>query len=257
MSRASAPAKKVNQLIGRLAKLAAAPALDEFSLQRVARDANALMKSDPAGAHTVLGGVAALGGDRDETRRRHRTALQIKGSFATFYNYFVSLSLLDEHEEALQVANRALEKYPDNLELLNSAIKAALESANFETARNLSHRWDALAPDRPNSRSGMSRLLADAVLAGTFKEESVREVLRVLSQTQRTENVRSSNPKFRLHHVEESFFYERMIHATPTAAAALNERFADQIADRTDLMADPGLQFVAAFTADTSNGRHS
>lgn len=257
MSRASAPAKKANELIERLAQLATAPALDEFSLQRVARDANALMKSDPAGAHTVLGGVAALRGDRDETRKRHRAALKIDSDFATYFNYLVSLSLLDEYEEALQVAMGALKKYPDNLNLLDSAIRAALESANFEIARDLSDRWDALAPDRPNSLSGLSRQLADAVVAGTFKEKSVREVLRILTETQRSENARTSNSKFRLHHVEEAFFYERMIHATPAAAAALNEQFADQIAERPDLMADPGLRFVAAFTADTSNGRHS
>ena len=257
MSRASAPAKKVNQLIGRLAKLAAAPALDEFSLQRVARDANALMKSDPAGAHTVLGGVAALRGDGDETRKRHRTALKIESDFTTYFNYLVSLSLLDEYEEALQVAIGALEKYPDNLNLLDSAIRAALESANFEFARDLSHRWDDLALDRPNALSGLARELADAVVAGMFKEEGVREVLHILTETQRSDKARTSNSKFSSHYGEESFFYERMIHATPTAAAALNEQFADQIAERPDLMADPGLQFVAAFTADTSNGRHS
>ena len=257
MSRASAPAQKVNQLIERLDQLATAPALDEFSLQRIARDAKALMKSDPAGAHTVLGSVAALRGDRDETRHRYRTALEIESDFTNYFNYLASLSLLDEYEEVLQVAIGALKKYPDNLDLLNSAIRAAVESANFEIARDISDRWDALAPDRPNSLSGTSRQLADAVAAGTFKEESVREVLGILSQTQRSENVRSSVSKFRLHHVEESFFYERMIHATPATAAALNEQFADQIADRTDLMTDPGLQFVAAFTADTSNGRHS
>lgn len=257
MPRTPAPAPKANELIERLAQLADTPALDEFSLQRIARDANALMKSDPAGAHTVLGGVAALRGDGEETRKRHRAALKIKSDFANFFNYLVSLSMLDEYEEALQVAIGALKKHPDNLNLLNSAINSALDSANFQIARDLSHRWDALAPDRPNSSSGLARQLADAVRAGMFNEEAVREVLRILTETQRSESARTSNSKFRSDHAEKSFFYERMIRATPTTAAALNERFADQIVERSDLMADPGLRFVAAFTADTSNGRHS
>ena len=257
MSRNPAPTKKVNRLIERLAQLADAPEIDQFSLQRIARDANALMKSDPAGAYTVLGGVAALRGERDETRRRHRTALKIESDFAYLFNYLVSLSMLDEHEEALQVAIGALEKYPDHLKLLNSAIKAAAESANFETARDLSHKWDALAPDRPNSLSGLVRQLAEAVADGMFSERGVREVLRIVAETQRSENVRTSNFRLSSHYAEGSFFYERMIHAAPASAAALNERLADQVAERPDLMADPGLRFVVAFTADTSNGRHA
>ena len=257
MPRTPAPAPKANELIERLAQLATAPALDEFSLQRIDRDANALMKSDPAGAHTVLGGVAALRGDRAETRKRYRTALQIESAFATLFNHSYSLSLLDEHEEALKVAVEALKAYPDDLTLLNRAIKAALESANFEIARDLSSRWDAVSPDRSNPLSGLARQLADAVAGGMFSEKGVREVLCLLTETQRSENVRTSNSRFNSQYGEESFFYERMIRTTPKSAAALNERFADLVVERSDLMADPGLKFVGAFIADTSNGSYA
>ena len=257
MPRRPAPAPKANELIERLAQLADTPALDEFSLQRIARDANALMKSDPAGAHTVLGGVAALRGDGEETRKRHRTALGIDESLELLFNYSVSLSHLDENEEALNVAIGALKKYPDNLQLLDRAINVALDSANFLIARDLSSRWDALSPDRPNPLSGLVQQLADAVATGLFREEGIREVLRILAATQRTENVRTSNSRISSHNAKESFFYQRAVYAAPTLTAALNERLADQIVERSDLMADPGLRFVAAFTPDTSNGRYA
>ena len=257
MSHAPAPAEKVNQLIERLRQLAAAPALDEFSLQRIARDANSLMKSDPADAHTVLGGVAALRGDGDETRHRYRTALGIEKTLVTLFNYSFSLSILDEHEEALNVAADALQAYPDDLNLLNRAIKAALESAHFMTARDLSNRWDALSPNRPNALSGQARQLADAVAAGLFTEEGVREVLRIFAATQRTEKVRTSNFVISSHNAKESFFYERAVHAAPTLTSVLNERLADRITERVDLMNDPGLRFVVAFIADTSNGSYT
>ena len=178
-------------------------------------------------------------------------------SHASLFSYTVSLSLLDEHEQALDVAVEALKAYPDDLDLLNSAIKVALGSANFVVAQDLSCRWDALSPDRPNPLSGLVQQLADVVAAGLFREEAVREVLRILAVTQRTENVRTANFVFSVHDAKESIFYQRAVYAAPTLTAALNERLADRIAERPDLMADPGLRFVAAFTADTSNGRHS
>ena len=249
MPRTSAPAKKVNALIEHLAGLAEAPTPDEFSLQRIARDANALMKSDRAGAHTVLGGVAALQGDVDETRRHYRTALNIDNSITHLFNYSVSLSLLEEHDEALEVAVVALKAYPDDLNLLNGAMKVALESANFGFARDLSNRWDVLSPNHPNLLSRPARQLARAVETDMFTEQGVRGVLRIVAATQRSENVRTSNIGFSSYNTAESFLYQRSIPATPTLAAALNERLSDQIAERPDLLADPGLRFVAVFTA--------
>ena len=254
VSRKPAPAKKANELIGRLADLSKASALDEVSLQRIVQEAKALMQSDRAGAHTILGVVAALRDDADETRHHFRTALKMKKSFVALFNYSVSLATLEEHGEALKVIVNALKAYPDDLTLLERGIGAALESANFLTARDLSDRLDALAPDRPNRWSSPVRPLAAAIEAGTFGEQGVREILGILAATQRSENVRTASVSFSLCDHAESFLYQRTVYADPTTAATLNERLADRIADQPDLLADPGLKFVAVFTGVTSVG---
>ena len=257
VSPTPAPAKKANELIGRLTDLSKAPALDEVSLRRLVQEAKALMQSDPAGAHTILGIAAALRDDTDETRHHFRAALKVKKSFVALFNYSVSLATLEEHGEALKVIVNALKAYPDDLTLLERGIGAALESANFLTARVLSDRWDALAPDRPNRLSSPVRQLAAAIEAGAFGEQGVREILGILAATQRSENVRTASVSFSLCDHAGSFLYQRTVYADPTTAATLNERLADRVADRPDLLADPGLKFVAMFTGVTPVGRNA
>ena len=146
--------------------------------------------------------------------------------------------------------------YPDEIESLNHAIHAALESGHFRRARDLCDRWDYLVPADPNPLSERARQLADAVDAGTFGEEGVRRVLGILADIQRSEHVRTSNTAIRLRcdNPAESYFYERVIAAPPTVASEMNERLADEVTARPDLMADPGLRFIAAFTGSLPDG---
>ena len=257
MPRSPAPATKANELIKRLAVVAGSPSVDNFEVQRIARDANALMRSDPAGAHTVLGGISALRGNPDDSRKHHRIALTLNNTVTARFNYSISLSVLEEHEEALEVARNAMDAYPDNVELLNHAIHTALASGDFTTARDLCDRWDHLVPDHPNFWSDSARQLADAVDAGKFGEQGVRDILRILATIQRSEHARTSNTAIRFHNPPDSFLYERIIHATPAVAAEMNERLADQVAGDPELMADPGLNFIAVFTGSMADGSNA
>ena len=257
MPRKLAPAKRANELIQRLVELSGGPALDEVSLSRIVRDAKTLMASDSVGARILLGGAAALRGDAEETRRQFRVALSTENTLVPLFNYSIALSLLEEQSEALEVTINALQKYPDDLHLLNHGIKIALESANFLSARDLSDRWDALAPDRPNRLSTVARQIAKAIDVEAFGEQGVRKIFRILAATQRGEGLRTESTSFSSYGDSDSFLYQRAIYAEPTLAASLNERLADQIAARSDLLADPGLKFVAVFTSVTPSGSHA
>ena len=91
-----------------------------------------------------------------------------------------------------------------------------------------------------------------------FGEAGVRAVLQVVSEIQHEERVRTSKVAFAADDESaESFLYERVVHAPPSVASALNERIADRITARSDLMADPGLRFVPAFTGVLADGRRT
>ncbi len=258
MPRNGQPASKAGTLVQRLAALADQAILDEFEMRRLEREAQALMRADPAGAHTLLGGLAALRGKGDDSRHHHRNALAIGDSFETRYNFCVSLSLLDEPEDAFEIASELVEKFRDHLEVLEQAIKLALECAHFRRASELCSRWETLAPDRPNSWSESTRHLSAAVDSGTFQEGSVREVLRVLNAVQRAEGVRTSSTRVMAVGADgHSFLYERSVRATPPTASAMNERFADRIVQQPDLLVDPGTKFVAAFVGTGPDARHA
>ena len=142
-----AAAPRVNGLIERLGTLSESAVITEFALERISRDARALMRADPAGANTVLGYVAALRGDLETSQRHHQTALRIDRDFTHQFNYSISLSHLEENDESLEVACDALRAYPDSLELISHAIATAIDAGNFTTARELCDQWDALSQE--------------------------------------------------------------------------------------------------------------
>lgn len=252
-----APATIASQLIERLAVVASTPALDNLEIQRITRDANTLMQSHPAVAHTVLGGIAALHGDAEESRSHHRVALTLDRSLVVRFNYSISLSLLEEHEEALEVVRDTLRDFPDDVRLLNHGIHNALDSGNFVTARAYCDRWDRLVPADPNPLSERARQLADAIDAGIFGEQGVRDVLKILADVQRREHVRTTNTAITPKDPPGSFLYERTILATPTVASNMNWRMVDQIVSSSELMADPGLKFTVAFVGSITNGGYT
>lgn len=256
MPNTPTPAPKVNGLIRRLASLSDSAVVSEFALARISQDARDLMRADPAGANTVLGGVAALRGDLETCRRHHQTALRIDRDFTHQLNYSISLSHLEENAESLKVAYDVLRDYPDSLELIDHAITAAVDAGSFTRARELCDRWDALSPQKANRMAARARQLAAAVDARWFSEQGVGQVLRTLSNVQRAEGFRTSNTVISSDDVG-SFLYDRFIHATPDQASGLNGRLADRIPDHPSLLADPGLRFVVVFTGKgSSDGRN-
>ena len=243
-----APAGKAGELLDRLIGIAARRDVDDLALERVAQEAQALMPSHAAGAHTVLGAVASVRGDIEGVRRHHGIALRLEDTPTMRYNYSVSLAHTDENQAAMDLAREALESSADDLKLIHHAIEAALESANFAAMLELCEQWDAVSPKEPSPHAAAARKLRQATTAGEFTEDAVREVLDTVTAVRRDEAVRKAGFVLRCpDDVDDSFYYERLVYATPTLAAEVNERLADRISQRTELFQDPGSRFVAAF----------
>lgn len=116
---------------------------------------------------------------------------------------------------------------------------------------NPAKRWATLlgVPTAPDVEQ-----LAAAADAGSFSEDGVRAVLRVVAEVQREAHVRTFKTRMRYIEPDDSFLYDRWVHASPSVAAALNERIADRITASPELMADPGLKFVPSFTGVAADG---
>ena len=245
----SAPVAKASRLIGQIESIALMDEEDDLALRRIEREARGLMDADPVGAHTVLGAVAALQGSGTGVRSHYRIALQHSGhSVDTCHNYSVSLMVLGEMNEAFEAAGEAFRRAPDDGRVLHHLISVAIGSARFREARDLCDRWNALFPESPSPYESPVSALADAIERGAFREKSVWEVLQIVHEIQSAANlVLLKAVVLTDDNDPDSFLYDICIPAPPSRAADLNEELADRLADRPELMADPGTKFVPMF----------
>ena len=244
-----APVAKASGLIEQIGSIALTDEEDDLTLRRIEREARGLMDVDLVGAHTVLGAVAALRGRVADVRSHYRIALQHSGrSVDTCHNYSVSLMGLGEMNEAFKVAGEAFRRAPDNGRVLHHLISVAIGSARFREARDLCDRWNALFPESPSPYEPPVKALAGAIERGAFREESVREVLHIAHEIQSAANVILRQTAVLADGNDpDSFLYDICIPASPTRTADLNEELADRLADRPELMADPGTKFAPMF----------
>ncbi len=244
---------KSDELLNRVERLGRAVVLDELELRRIAAEARKLMDVDAAGANAVLGTLAAVDGDLAETKRRYGIVLNLDRGVTSWFNYSMSLALLDEHEESFDVAQEGAAMYPDNLLLLRRAVDSGVESANFVAAEKFCQQWEKMVPDKPSRMRVRVAELAKAVREGLMTEGGARAMIEVLTAIQREEGIRSVSAE--VMGGEEGFLYDRTLRCTPQKASEMNWRVAGEVVERTDLSCDPGRTFSVAFigAADVGN----
>ena len=236
------PQKETDRLSERLALIASADTVDELALPRLERDARRLLGIDPPGARNVLGGLAALRGDVAAVRQHYEHAIALDNSFMNYYNYPVSLSIVEEKEDAFQIAGKAVEAAPDRPDVLDHAMKLALEAAHFTDAREYALRWRRLVPNEEPYAAEIVRALATAVETGELDADNAGQVLRIFHAIQREHRVWGLAFAIWQGPTEPNrFLYERQVRATPRTAANLNECFADHLAERDDGSKEMGL----------------
>ena len=175
MSRTATKARKANALIDTLEKLDRSEVLDDLALARLAREAQGLMKSDPAGAHMVLGGIAGIEGDVTRVCKHHEIALELSGrSSQTLTNYAAALINVGEMNEAFTTIMEAHERARGDPRVLKSAVGIAMQSAEFRRSHVLYQRWNMLRPQEPREDEELMKAACEAIDRGAFSEEAAR-----------------------------------------------------------------------------------
>ena len=191
MSQTSPSARSAQELTETLTTLGDAEELNEWALQKLSRDARALMKSDPVGAHIVLGGIAALRSNVAQVHHHNKIALQIsRNSLEALLNCSASLSRVGEANEAFEATLQAHERTPDDPHTLRVAITMAVQSGHFQKGRDLYRRWNELCPNQPMGDEANVNKAAEAIDRRAFSEEAAQKVIRLAHQVRRSANVR-------------------------------------------------------------------
>lgn len=254
----SAPMPKTSELADRVAQMGEDAVIDEFALRRIAADARKLMSTDAAGAHTVLGQVAALQWNVVELERHFRSAISLGDPVLTRLNYSTALFLVGEAEQSYKIAHEAWRKAPGSLPVLDELITSAIHFACFEEAQALCDHRSKLAPKQDLPIASVVTELANAVHQGAFSEEGAREALRAADSARRDARIRSDGVMI-VPSLDEpgSFLFEYRLIASPTVAGELNEELSLRWAESPKAMADPGLSLLPMFIGTVTNGSYT
>lgn len=132
------PISKAATLFNQFVELTAGGnVVDEFTIKRLESSAKAEMQHFPVVGHVLLGAVATYRFDRESSIKHHLAALKLEDSSFTNSNYSVSLLLLGEIQEAVNRAVVAMEKTPEDLSLLTTAINISVEAGSIDKLREL------------------------------------------------------------------------------------------------------------------------
>ena len=259
MGGTATKARKANALIVTLAKLHRNEVLDDLALARLAREAQGLMKSDPAGAHMVLGGIAGIEGDVTRVCKHHEIALKLSGrSSQTLTNYAAALINVGEMNEAFTTIMEAHDRARGDLRVLTSAIGIAVQSAEFRRSHVLYHRWNLLRPQEPREDEELMKAAGEAIDRGAFNEEAARKVVRLAHQVRVKVGARyAESALVSVYGEPDRFGLDMHVHTSPGEAADLNEAFADQVVADDELLTELRLNFVPMFMGTRIDGSDS
>ena len=246
---------KANDLVAQLSELTKSSVVQELPMRRLRNQAQSLMDSDPAGAHTVFGGVAALEWDLEGVRNHFRIALQHDAGAGTYYNYSIALSNVEATADAFDAAQSALRQAEDDKFLLRNAIEHAAKSAHFTLANDLCRRWTSLSPEESHPLSSVLVELEKAIERRVFDQESVQEVLGIMATVQRSEKARTQGWMIHKDYEDSSsFHYRNHIADSAENIARVNRRFIEELLDNDHLLEAPGLNFVILFIGVSPDG---
>ena len=216
--------------------------VDDLKVRRIEKEAEFLIRHDASGGHMVLGAAGAVRGNLEATHHHFRVALQHARNPLPMYNYSIALGYLEDNQAALAMAEQVVEQDPGNKEWIDHAIACAMESANFERARELCDQWGKLNPDEEHHlRDHVSRV-TEATKGGRLDHDYIRALMETADTVQRDSRVFTI--EISVTHDDDGLFeHRRFVAATSKQTLAMNERLADNMA-HTSMDLEPNYVFV-------------
>ncbi len=256
LSTTTAKARKATALMEELERLDTSERLDDLEILRLAHNAKALMASDPAGAHMVLGGVAGIKGDAASVHEHYRAALHLsQRELAALNNYAIALGRAGRFDEALPAIMEAHRRAPDDAFVAENATSVAVQGGHFTESLTLYEAWNRLRPGDPLKHESVARKACDAARRGVFTEAAVRNVLRLAHEVRIGAQVRCAGFSMEAVFGEtDNFSFAVHVRTTPREAIEVENEFVERVIADAALMTDPGLTFTVSFRGTTING---
>jgi len=133
MAPVASPKTKLGEMFNEFVDRAAQfDPIDEISLQRYTREAQAAVNLNPVVAKTFSGMLAAYRFEVDRIHEFHRSAIALERSAFTVGNYSTSLLLLGYFDEAIANGLLAVDMAPEDLDSLRGAMTMLFEAGALD-----------------------------------------------------------------------------------------------------------------------------
>lgn len=236
------PAPKTNELLGRVNALRKSGSDNMFALNRLKKEAEALLKTDAPGAYSVLGAIATLEKDIPTMQRYHKAAINAApGSVEARINYATSLRNLGLYEEAITEAETvAAMTQKSDPEIVYFVLETLTKVARFHDARAWGQVWNKLRPGEDNHTGEVAAKAAAIMEKCGLDDGATYSVVAVARDVLHRHKLYPESSDLALFgdEVAIGFFVE----SNPKETANLNAELADALVEQELIpMVSPGF----------------
>lgn len=243
------PDTKGQELFRILNEVRAEAEIGEFTLQKIERDAENLLKTNAYLGYLALQAVAALRGDVEKVHCNHKRALALANrNPEPYHNYASSLWSLGYLTEAQEAAKSGWEMDKDNAMMIEDLISLCAFTGHFSDALRFSQEWHTRHPKNPYTiEHDIAEAITRVTRCGSTAEAGVQEILTITHGILQSANVRVLDIEFYNDHIESNaVFYKCYIAASTEEGLELNNKFDKEIINRSDPMENTGCEFTTA-----------
>ena len=173
------PLSKAAEVFPQLADLmSAGKEIDEFSLARFERAAQASMEATPKTAFQLLGMVAACRWDVDGVHANFQEALTAGSGYAGHANYAAALRAISRTREAATQVECAAKLAPENLNYLREAVAIRFCLGDWESTLRLIDTFESRSSEKEEHFDHMREIIQFSSELG-LRESTVQECMNV------------------------------------------------------------------------------
>ena len=164
------------ELIERINQLFDLEEVDEFTRQRMKRDAEALAAVKPEQGHTVLGALAALDWNGEAAQEHYAAAIRARNIPEVHQAFAITLSRMGYVRQALDEALSAYMMAPEDGRFLRQAFEIAIIAGAINKAVDLAKQWSKSFPDKELEGAEGINAAFEAAEEGMPTDEQINEL---------------------------------------------------------------------------------
>lgn len=247
-----APQVRSQELLSELRKAAQNKSVNDFMLLRLEKEAKSLAGVDAYGASLLMGAIAALRFDYDESAHWHCNAIKLQPrNNIPYINYAVSLMVLYRFDEACEQYAKAWELDNSDKFILKLYIGSLIKSGRFHKAQEMFGLWGKLSPDEQHEAAPLVNKAVAVVDDLGLDENAIYAEISLASQLLFEKKIIHEHYLLAIYADDESSWinYSFVVSASNETVLDLEDELADRQAEKSSTSKE-SIHFVIRLRPD-------